>query len=307
VTTLLSRLSVAGYPTIADFYPAAIPRPGGYEADGYDATGYQVDDYVEESPLADNIETKLLSPLVFEQEVPDTFDGTPGTRRITAVTSNININKGPSPRQLLGLSATGELWEVESNRLLERQSGIITRINSGPERQTLTIEENAAAPLQVQIPKRLVRDVFPSADFSNLGVSGDPAVIWPWGTMYKVPLPLCQRPYLHIEFQMVGSAESFCYVNMDNVPQYLVKFGDVLEYDVRWFIPSSQIAVDLATAGGVTLRASGTVDQSGLSVHPATDLNAVAFNQWYRRTISPRSGWRRRRRGSPCRAVGRAA
>jgi len=286
MTTLLSRLMITGYGTYADFYPQPTTRPGGYEVDGYDATGYQVDDYVEETPLIDGVETKLLSPLVFEQEVPDTFDGTPGTRRITAALSNVNINKIPAPRLLLGVAATGELWNVEANTLIEEQSGIITRINSGPDRLTLTIEENAAAPLQVQIPKRLVRDVFPSADFSNLGVSGDPAVIWPWGTMYKVPLPLCQRPYLHIEFQMVGSAESFCYVNMDNVPQYLVKFGDVLEYDVRWFIPSSQIAVDLATAGGVTLRASGTVDQSGLSVHPATDLNAVAFNQWYRRTIS---------------------
>ena len=54
---------------------------------------------------------------------------------------------------------------------------------------------------------------------------GDPCVIIPWGTMFKVPLPLCQRPYLHVEFQMIASINSFYYLDMVDVPDYMSQTG----------------------------------------------------------------------------------
>jgi len=285
---LLSLLRITGFGTYSDFYPSAIERPGEFVAGDFIDTDFRVNAYSEESPLMEGgVETKLVEPLVFEAALPDDFDGTPGVRRINAELSNINISKIPAPRQLLGVAATGELWEVESHTLMETQSGIITEINCGPEVMSLTIEENVAAPLQQLVPKRLVRDIFPSADFSGLQTNGDPCVIIPWGRMDKVPLPLIQRPYIHVEFQMISiGGDSFYYLQMDNIPTYVVQPGDVLQYDVIWNLAGSQVGFDVATAGGITLRASGTTDQNGISSHPNANLDGVAVGKWYRREIS---------------------
>ncbi len=284
--TLLSCLAITGFGTYADFYPDLIRHESGdYEAADYESTDYQTDSYVTESGIASGVETKLLSPLVFERAVSDSADGAPGNQRITAELSNINLSKIPAPRQLLGVTARGELWDVENNTRLEVQTGIITEINCGPERMDLTIEQNVTEPLQTLIPKRRVRDVFPSADFSTLPGGGDPSIIIPWGTMYKIPLPLCQRPYLHAEFQMHADAAGYLYLDMTDIPDYIVQPGDKLQYDIRDPFGGSQIALDLGASDGTNLRDTGAVDQNGLSCHPITNLDAVAFDRWYRREI----------------------
>jgi len=229
--TFLSRLTIPTIGIYVDFYPRPIARDGAYEATDYEATDFYVDGYTEESTLVEGAETKLISPLLFEKALPDDFDGSPGVRRFTAELSNVNLNKIPAPRLLLGLTATGELLEVETEAVVDTQSGIITEISASPERLQLTIEQNSAAPLQALIPRRLVKDIFPSADFNGVNVSGDPCVIIPWGTMFKVPLPLVQRPYIHTEFQMVADADSFHYFQFTAVPTYTVQVGDVLQYD----------------------------------------------------------------------------
>ena len=286
MTQLLSLLSITGFGTYADFYPIARHRSGAFLAGVFTSGDFRVGDYTEESDVIGDAETKLLAPLVFEKSQQQDTDGVRGGKRIGATLSNINVSKIPAPRQLLGVTATGELWDVDTDTRLERQTGIITEINCSPEQMSLTIEEDAAAPLQALIPKRRVRDLFPSADFSTLtGGGGDPSIIIPWGTMYKVNLPLCQRPYLHVEFQMVASANSFYYLDMVDVPNYTVQAGDRLQYDIRDPLSGSQIALDLVTSDGTNLRDTGAVDQNGLSSHPSTNLDAVAVNQWYRREI----------------------
>ena len=82
---------------------------------------FRIAAYSEETTLIEGAETKLITPLVFEESLPDDFDGTPGVRRSSAELSNINLDKAPAPRQLLGLTATGELWEVETETLVKRQ------------------------------------------------------------------------------------------------------------------------------------------------------------------------------------------
>ena len=221
-----------------------------------------------------------------EWALPDDGDGSPGTRRITAELSNINVNKAPAPRLLLGGSATGELWEVESHTLLERQSGMVTEVSCGPDCLTLTIEENGVAPLQALIPKRLVREFFPSADFSGVSGAGDPCVIIPWGTLYKVPLPLCQRPYLHAEFTRWVPSIASPTSPLMGIPPYPVQPGDMLQYDILWPFPGQYVALDVSTGDGRALRNLGAVDQNGIASDPHTNLDSVAVNRWYKREIS---------------------
>jgi hypothetical protein len=285
MTTYLSHLSILGFGTYLDFWPGPIARLGEYVEEDYETLDFAVDDYTEETTLTEGAETKLLSPLVFQRARGDEAERSLGVRRISAELSNININKIPAPRQLLGVTATGTLYEVESGEPVERLTGMITEVNCAPERMHLTIEQDATAPLQALVPKRLVKDFFPSANFDNLGVTADPCVIIPWGTMYKVPLPMVQRPYVHCEFDMDASANSFMYVDITSVPDYVVQAGDVLQYDVLWSLLDTFVAMDVAATDGTTLRASGTLDTNGLSCHPSTDLSQLAVGRWYRREI----------------------
>ena len=63
MTTLLSRLTLPGFGTYCDFYPAPLLRLGAYEAADYEDAAYTTTDYTEDSPLALGIETKLVAPL----------------------------------------------------------------------------------------------------------------------------------------------------------------------------------------------------------------------------------------------------
>jgi PKD repeat protein len=68
----------------------------------------------------------------------------------------------------------------------------------------------------------------------------------------------------------------------------LIEAGQFLEFQVAMFSgnPAFKGTVDLHTSDGSTLRDSGTVDQNGISAHPAADLSEYARDQWYHRKIS---------------------
>ncbi len=281
---LLSLLTITGYGTYADFYPTPFAHTADFLEGDFHFGDFHTRTSQEESPLAALItDTKLLSPLEFEESLPDDFDGSIGTRRFSAELAN--VTKIAAPRQLLGVVATGALWEVDSNTLIHQQTGIITEVNCGPERIELTIEQDATVPLQTLVPRRLVKDIFPSADFTGLSTNGDPCVVIPWGTLYKVPLPLCQRPYFHFAFTMTTAVDSWLYMGMTGVPNYLVQSGDVLTYDVSWQTADTFIAMDVAATDTTNLRDSGTYDGGGLASHPRTDLSSAAVGKWYRREI----------------------
>lgn len=119
---------------------------------------------------------------------------------------------------------------------------------------------------------------------------------------YKLDVPFLTELYdppgtgedaLDCAFHIVGNGgNDYHYASLGGVTSYVVQPGDVLQYDIYWPRRSSRparIAFDLeGTLNGaaVLLRASGAVDQNGLSVHPTTDLTARALGTWYHREIA---------------------
>ncbi len=96
---------------------------------------------------------------------------------------------------------------------------------------------------------------------------------------------------LWCRFNMVASADSFLYVDLQGVTDYVVQAGDVLEYDIHLQDSLPKIGIDLICSDVSALRSSGAVDQNGLSCNPQTDIDAHAYRQWYHRSIALPAGW----------------
>ena len=99
---------------------------------------------------------------------------------------------------------------------------------------------------------------------------------------------------LQANVTQVAAADAFDYIDLTNVPDYIVQQGDYLEYEVNWLASGNlATAIDLKTSDGLYL---GTItptvtDQNGRAAFPGTDLSSVAFNAWYHRTIPIPDSW----------------
>ena len=103
---------------------------------------------------------------------------------------------------------------------------------------------------------------------------------------------------------------AFIGYNINGFDAYPYKFvaGDKLEYEVyletemsglgHLEIQGSKLQSTDAEGNEVHdwkyLRMTGVSDQDGLEYHPATDLSAVAYKQWYKRTIEIPASFERR-------------
>jgi hypothetical protein len=92
--------------------------------------------------------------------------------------------------------------------------------------------------------------------------------------------------YLNHTNTNIASANSYRYVDMTSVTDYVIQTGDFLEYDIYWESNLARIAVDLVASDGSTLRDSTLAkDQNAVNSHPNTDLTAYAYQKWYHRKI----------------------
>ncbi|MFZ5366521.1 MAG: DUF2341 domain-containing protein [Patescibacteria group bacterium] len=95
---------------------------------------------------------------------------------------------------------------------------------------------------------------------------------------------------LRTVYSMTASGNSYAYIDLTGVADYVIQSGDYLEYDIYWTASLDKIAFDYTTSDGATLRDAGVVDQNNLNAHPNTDLDAKALGKWYHRKIALPSG-----------------
>jgi hypothetical protein len=84
-------------------------------------------------------------------------------------------------------------------------------------------------------------------------------------------------------FTMTASGNSYQYNDMTGVTNYTIQSGDYLEYDIYCTNAGDYVGFDYTCTDSTTLRDSGTVDQNGVTFHPAGDISAYAVNTWYHR------------------------
>lgn len=88
---------------------------------------------------------------------------------------------------------------------------------------------------------------------------------------------------LKTSFYMRSGGNSYYYMDLSGVTDYVIQSGDYLEYDVLWSQADSYIAFDYTCATGEALRSSGALDQNSKSMF---DIGAQALNTWYSRKIA---------------------
>lgn len=86
---------------------------------------------------------------------------------------------------------------------------------------------------------------------------------------------------------MMSSANSYLYVDLTNVTDYVLQTGDVVMYDLWWDQSDARIAFDYTCTDGANLRDGGNNDQNGYSPHPHTTLpDSAVLGKWYSRSIA---------------------